>query len=414
MDRAYYNLYCTIVCWLYLNSKPILPSEKRLKRWFFLDLQVALCSSSARWKCDEAGVSLTFPSRFPTRKVSGYMKVIGFGRGRAKNRIVPPSTSGKPTPTTGGKATMRKTSVRMIVCALLCMAAANVQRVHAATATYQYTGKSFTYFSCGPSADNTATMDCFNFPAPGNSNTSYTATDHVAATLAFDSPLVAGLNYQDVTGQAGFQLTMDDGHQTLISGTATAAGGVIAKVSTDANGHIIGPWLLVINEGNTADSGIASENEPPVQSFVQDSGVLACCDPTIHGDLAINQNLAGTWSGNTPPPPPPNLAGKNLKGANLQGQYLQGANIAGANLQGANLSGANLQGANLKGANLSGANLSGANLTGANLAGANLQNANLQNANFTNTNLSGANLQGARTGGAIFTGAITKGCNSCP
>jgi hypothetical protein len=171
-----------------------------------------------------------------------------------------------------------------------------------AQATYQYTGKPFTLFSCGPSSPGPGTLDCPNDPAPGNALTSYTATDHVSATLTFDSPLAGGLNYSDVTSVAGFKLTLNDGHQTLISGTASAAGGLIAKVSTDAGGQIIGPWLLVINEGNAADSGIASENEPPVQPFVQDTGTLACCDPTIQGDIAINQFAAGTWGSGAPSP----------------------------------------------------------------------------------------------------------------
>ncbi len=170
-----------------------------------------------------------------------------------------------------------------------------VARVAFAQATYQYVGNPFTYFSCGPSSDNTATMDCFNAPAPGNTHTSYTGTDHVTATLTFSSALPANLNYQDVTGFAGFVLTLSDGHQTL--STTTPRIGLIAKVSTDAAGQLTGPWLLVINLGNPANSGIASENEPPIQPFVQDTGTLACCDPTVSGNLAINLNAAGTWGG---------------------------------------------------------------------------------------------------------------------
>jgi hypothetical protein len=166
----------------------------------------------------------------------------------------------------------------------------------AAQATYQYTGQPFTLFSCGSSG--TGTLDCQNDPAPGNSLTSYTATDHVSATLTFNGPLAANLNYQDVTSLAGFKLTMNDGHQTL----TTPAAGVIAKVSTDGSGQIIGPWLLVINLGNAADSGIASENEPPVNPFVQDQGTLACCDPAIQGDIGVNQHLPGTWGNNQPTP----------------------------------------------------------------------------------------------------------------
>ncbi|HWC96363.1 MAG TPA: hypothetical protein VG456_06435 [Candidatus Sulfopaludibacter sp.] len=168
--------------------------------------------------------------------------------------------------------------------------------LHAQT-SYHYTGNPFTFFSCGSSG--TGTIDCPNDPAPGNSLTSYTATDHVTATLTFTSALAPNLNYQDVSSLPGFQLTMNDGHQTL----TTPAAGLIAKVSTDSAGNIIGPWLLVINVGNAADSGISSENEPPVQPFIQDQGTLACCDPILQGDIGLNQNAAGTWQGNSQPTP---------------------------------------------------------------------------------------------------------------
>jgi len=163
-----------------------------------------------------------------------------------------------------------------------------------AQVSYQYTGNPFTLFSCGPSGSG-GTLLCPNAPAPGNPHTSYTATDHVTATLVFSSALPPNLDYQDITTVPGFQLTMNDGHQTLVTGTASGRF-PIAKVSTDASGNIIGPWLLVINVGNTADSGIASENEPPVNPFVQDQGTLACCDPNPPGDIAINQHNAGVWS----------------------------------------------------------------------------------------------------------------------
>jgi len=169
-----------------------------------------------------------------------------------------------------------------------------------AQATYQYTGNPFTFFSCGPSSPGPGTLDCPNDPAPGNTLTSYTATDHVSATLSFNTPLPANLSYQDVSTLSGFLLSMTDGHQNL--STATHPAGIIAKVSTDGGGNIIGPWLLVINVGNAADSGISSENEPPVLPFVQDQGTLACCDPTVTGDIALNQHAAGIWGSGAPTP----------------------------------------------------------------------------------------------------------------
>lgn len=181
--------------------------------------------------------------------------------------------------------------------ALIALALSSLSAL--ADSSQNYTGNVFTFFSCGPNAMNTATMDCPNDPAPGNTLTSYTATDHVTATLTTTSPLPANLNYADVTSLPGFSLTMHDGQQTLTSATACCT---VAKVSTDGSGNIIGPWLVFINQGNTADSGIGTENEPPVNPFVQDSGVLACCDPTIHGDIAINQFNPGTWNSGSASP----------------------------------------------------------------------------------------------------------------
>jgi hypothetical protein len=188
-----------------------------------------------------------------------------------------------------------KRAVQNFTAFLIALAGFTLATVTArAQISYSYTGNPFTLFSCGPSGFG-GTLDCPNAPAPGNPHTSYTATDHVTATLIVSSALAPNLNYQDTTTVPGFQLTMNDGHQTLVTGTASGPF-FIAKVSTDANGNIIGPWLLVINVGNAADSGIASENEPPVNPFVQDQGTLACCDPNPPGDIAINQNNAGVWS----------------------------------------------------------------------------------------------------------------------
>jgi len=83
-----------------------------------------------------------------------------------------------------------------------------------AQATYRYTGNPFTFFSCGPNADDTATMDC-STPAPTNIHTSYTATDHVTATLTLDAPLGPNFAYSDVRTLPGFSLTLDDGEHMV-------------------------------------------------------------------------------------------------------------------------------------------------------------------------------------------------------
>ena len=157
-----------------------------------------------------------------------------------------------------------------------------------AQTTYQYTGNPFTLFSCGPSSSGTGTLLCAT-PGP-NENTSYTATDFVSATLTVDNPLPANLNLADVTSLPGFQLSMSDGQQTL-------TGASIALISTDGSGQIVA-WRLIRNLGNPANSGIATQNF----TFITDSGTLACCHPTVAGDLARNSNIPGTWSSGSATP----------------------------------------------------------------------------------------------------------------
>lgn len=163
-----------------------------------------------------------------------------------------------------------------------------------AQATYTYTGHPFTLFSCGPNADNTATMDC-STPAPTNPNTSYTATNFVSATLTLSSPLPANFAIQDVRTLAGFHLTMNDGQHTVTDADAV---GMFAEVGTDASGQI-NQWSLVINTGGTANGGIDTINKG---TSILDIGVLACCDPTVPGNLGLNLSTPGTWNGGTPSP----------------------------------------------------------------------------------------------------------------
>jgi len=173
-------------------------------------------------------------------------------------------------------------------CAVLSSAAAFAQ------ATYTYTGNVFTLFSCGPTADDTATLDC-STPAPTNTFTSYTATDKVTATLTLSSPLPANFAIADVRTLPGFQLTMNDGEHTVTNADAV---GMFAEVGTDASGQI-NQWRLVINTGGTLNGGISTMNKA---TSIIDMGVIACCDPTVSGNLALNFSMPGTWSGGTPSP----------------------------------------------------------------------------------------------------------------
>ena len=169
----------------------------------------------------------------------------------------------------------------------------------AQTTTYQYQGNTFTSFSCGPSIDATTglvtgTVHC-STPAPTNTNTSYTLTDKVTATLTFDAPLPASMAMASVTGFAGFQLTLNDGHQTV---QAPGVGlGIIATVATDASGNI-SEWRLIINTGGTLNGGVSTQKfTNTTGTLVQsDMGTLACCHPNVPGDFGYRSGLAGVWT----------------------------------------------------------------------------------------------------------------------
>ena len=164
-------------------------------------------------------------------------------------------------------------------------------RPAAAQATYEYTGNPFTLFSCGPNSTNTATSSCPT-PAPTNPLTSYIATDHVTATLTLDAALPASMPLTDVKTFAGFSLTMNDGRHTV---TNLQAAGMVVEVATDSAGDIV-QWRIFINTGGTLNGGITTFNNGTSRI---DSGILACCHPTVPGDLAHAIGNPGTWTANT-------------------------------------------------------------------------------------------------------------------
>jgi len=165
----------------------------------------------------------------------------------------------------------------------------------AAQTTYQYEGNPFVVFSCGLSSSGTGTANCPT-PAPANPNTSYLATDRVTGTLVLDAPLPANMPLQDVRTFAGFALTLNDGQQTV---TDQDAVGMAAEFATGPSGEITS-WRVIINTGFPLNGGVATQNA----AFMSDSGTLACCDPTVPGDLARVSNAPGTWTVSTPPSGP--------------------------------------------------------------------------------------------------------------
>jgi hypothetical protein len=152
---------------------------------------------------------------------------------------------------------------------------------------YTYTGNPFTLFSCGPAVPPPGTILC-STPGP-NAFTSYTATNFVSGTLTFTNPLPANMSLGDVTGLAGFNLSLNDGQHTV---TNTQTLGLIVQVATDAGGNITS-WWIVENTGGALDGSIATVN---FTGNVFDQGVLACCDPTPPGNLAYVFSNPGTWS----------------------------------------------------------------------------------------------------------------------
>ncbi|CBL46014.1 Hypothetical protein HDN1F_24310 [gamma proteobacterium HdN1] len=172
--------------------------------------------------------------------------------------------------------------------------------VHAEV-TYQYTGNHFTMFSCGPTSDNMGTLNC-STAAPANSFTTYTSTDHVIATLTLDEPLGANFPYSDIRALPGFQLVLNDGQHTvqtpLDSGQA-----MFSMVATDADGNI-SQWRFGINTGGLQNGGIHTSSYTDGSGpHAFDSGTMACCDPTVSGNLANNFNTAGTWTSDSPSDP---------------------------------------------------------------------------------------------------------------
>lgn len=172
----------------------------------------------------------------------------------------------------------------------------------AAQAVYQYSGNPFTLFSCGG-----ATL-CAT-PGP-NPNTSYTATDFVSAKLELSAPLAPNLVFQDISGLAGFRLTLEDRQQVMVVGTA-GTGPFEAKVSTDSAGRIIGPWSVFVNCCSFPNNSVATLNNPGGRG-VGDLGVLSGptgafpSTPNNSGFLFANP---GTW---TSGPPSPAAAVANL------------------------------------------------------------------------------------------------------
>ncbi len=116
----------------------------------------------------------------------------------------------------------------------------NVQVSCAPSKTYTYSGKGFKLFQCATSPN----PDCAA-PGPGNP---YKTSNSITAALTVASPLPANLGPTDVSGRAGFTLTLSDGLNTLTRDASSCSGCVRAWVTTNANGEIA-TWYLDTNAG---------------------------------------------------------------------------------------------------------------------------------------------------------------------
>lgn len=172
-----------------------------------------------------------------------------------------------------------------LVCLLLAATFGNAQ------VSYQYRGNNYNQFSCGPSGGG-GILDC---STPGPGQTTYTRSEYVYANLTLSNPLPPNLLMQDITTLPGFQLTLNDSHQTLSWPDPTTI--VQAKVSTDANGNIIAPWFFwIFSRSNPPDNGIYTANASAYGYGVEDFGdVYLTSTPT--GDFGLIMNSPGLWFG---------------------------------------------------------------------------------------------------------------------
>lgn len=177
---------------------------------------------------------------------------------------------------------VKRTSPWRTLCAVVVFCASA-----AAQATYTYTGNPFTLFSCGGNTDGVSWSLC-STPGP-NANTSYSATDHVTATLTLDSALPSNMAITDVRILPGFQLVMSDGEHTVTNAQQV---GMFAEVATDGNGNI-SLWHLVINTGYPDNGGVSTTSNG---TFTSDSGTLLGVWP---GNDAIIFSSPGMWTSGT-------------------------------------------------------------------------------------------------------------------
>jgi hypothetical protein len=159
-------------------------------------------------------------------------------------------------------------SIGLLSCAMLC--AITVSSANAET--YDYTGHGFTSVS-----------------------SPYTASDFVAGSMSFTSPLADNLSNIQVAPDS---FSFSDGFQTVTLGTSS---NFSFFVSTDASGHITG-WNIEVfaNACAIADNCIIETNTNSPNA--QDIGEIAFPDGSIGSGSVTND--PGTWIPVTPTPLP--------------------------------------------------------------------------------------------------------------
>ena len=171
----------------------------------------------------------------------------------------------------------------------------------AAQATYDFVGVPFTLFSCGPNTSGGVTLCTTSGP---NGNTSYESGDRVSARITLDDPLEANLPLTNIASRAGFQLTMNDGQQSVASPISSGQA-LVAEVATDSNGNIAN-WNVFINTGGANNGGVFTQHyqHPTISACCHgDGGTLLGVPPGDSARYIANPN-AGVWTtgGGTPTP----------------------------------------------------------------------------------------------------------------
>ncbi len=167
---------------------------------------------------------------------------------------------------------------------------ADVQVSCAPSKTYTYSGKGFKLFQCATSPNP-------NCAAPGAGNP-YLTVSSITATLTLATPLEANLPPTDVSGRAGFRLSLNDSQNTLNLVGPPCNGCASAWVTTNANGEITS-WYLEANSSASSFRQVAqAQSQSASSSSNANQNLFTVYDPSGAIAGACNNCYANYASGN--------------------------------------------------------------------------------------------------------------------